>query len=409
MSQKDLALKIAMRRHFWRVGYSTRINVPLRAYVSPAPRASKYEEYTDLDVLGIAVGRDVRLERVIADCKTSDRGSTERMFWLKGVSYFFQSDTAYLVRQDTVTRAARQLAGRLNLSVVTASDFRLLEDYHPGDPHIDWGTVDSLLAESVVAKDDALTKGAAKKLQRAFEYCHYDFWGYEPYRNIFQLVAHLHDVAGFMKTNNRTDFALFADCVWLYAVAISFAVEYVRRAHLSETEETLQEYVFGGQLGLREKKRVFAELSRLYEDGRPSVTMLPSYFPMVLELVTRFSRRPNSINDILRYGELIRLGVVAGSRPNLPLVFGKSYDEIAAKLLGDVAGALVTFAGLDKDFRSVYRNLLSNETTATPAAVEDTAVSSLEISDESSSREGNPEVPSHHGGDDSEPLRLIDP
>src|SRR3982074_234487 len=98
MSELDLDLKLAARRLAWSQGFATRMNVPLRAYVEKRVGRSGFQEYTDLDVLAIAVSGSGRVESQIFDCKTSRRNTTERTFWLRGVADFFGASDAWMLR-----------------------------------------------------------------------------------------------------------------------------------------------------------------------------------------------------------------------------------------------------------------------------------------------------------------------
>jgi hypothetical protein len=138
VSEKDLHLKVVSRRLLWRMGYSTRVDVPLRAYVpDPTRRGTRYESYTDLDVLGISIVPGFAVRTVIADCKTTQRGSTERMFWIRGVGDFFAADDAWMVRTGGVAAAARQLSARLGISVLEPTDLLKLESFYPSDLNLD--------------------------------------------------------------------------------------------------------------------------------------------------------------------------------------------------------------------------------------------------------------------------------
>lgn len=361
MTQRDMPLKIAMRKHLWRTGYSTRVNVPMRAYTSTSASAQqqRFEEFTDLDVLGVAVGRDVRLERVIGDCKTSDRGSTERMFWVRGVADFFDADTAYLVREHDATAAAKQLAGRLGISIVTASDFALLDEYHALDPSLDWQSISTLLSAETLTKEEARLRSLDKKLNRLLDFIKYDYWVYEEFRNLIQVVAHLQEAARFLDYSNPVHLSLVIDCAWLFSVAVIGATARVRRAHLANLEGALREYIVGGQISLRERQIQQGALKKIVGVEKvDDVELFPPYFGMILELVNRFSRRPNTLNDILRYAELCRLSLVEKETFSLRDAFGSTYDPVAAKLLADVASGLTSAAALDTRFRASLRHLV---------------------------------------------------
>lgn len=352
--QQDLPLKVQMRRLLWRIGYSARINIPLRAYVRPqAGKSSDFEEYTDLDVLGVAVGRDVRVETVIADCKTTEKRSTERMFWLKGVAHFFESDTAYLVRQTEPTRAARQLANRLKISIVTSADFQALEEYHPLDERINWKTIESFFTLKFATRSSAFNNGLDKRLAKLVEYCKFDFWGYEQYRNLTQIGAHLRECAPQLNVDNPVHVALVLDCAWLFVLTLCYGLEYVRRSHIADIKQSLSEYVFGGQLGLREKESIAGQMRRLGAamDQPLDLDIYPPGFDLIVELITRLSRRPNSVNNVLRYAELAHCAAVERTALDMSVVFNELFDELALKLFGDVLAALVNIGKLDVRFR----------------------------------------------------------
>lgn len=68
----------------------------------------------------------------------------------------------------------------------------------------------------------------------------------------------------------------------------------------------LQQYLFGGQVGLQEKKRLAAMLARLGPHGASADgvgELLPAWYPQLRELLVRHLRRPAVINDELRYAE----------------------------------------------------------------------------------------------------------
>jgi hypothetical protein len=364
VTEKDLTLKTESRRLLWRMGFTTRVNVGMRAYVPPTKSRSRggIEEYTDLDVLGIALGPDFRLESVIADCKSSARRSTERMFWLRGLADFFGADNAYLVRASEVTAAARQLAGRLELAIVTPPDLRALEEAHPFPDDAFESATAFLFDDARVSSYQASVANLPRTLRPLLEYCKFDFWVYEPHRNVQQVVAHLIDARRRLDFKDRLHLALFFDAVWLATLSIARCVQHVRRAHLVDIDTSLQEYLFGGQLGLREKQLVadtFRKLAGRAEGAADGV--LPSYYAELLELTTRFARRPSAMMTCLRYAEWLSEAFIARQATPIALAFRHHFDPLAGKLLGDVAAFLARAAGLDQGFATVARELLAAE------------------------------------------------
>ncbi|WJK33173.1 hypothetical protein [Solwaraspora sp. WMMA2065] len=369
MTEHDLGLKITSRRLLWRMGFSTRVDVPLRAYIpANTGRATpRFESFTDLDVLGIVISPGFALRSVISDCKTSQRGSTERMFWVRGVSDFFSADDAWMVRAGGVTAASRQLAARLGISVLEPGDLARLEEFHPTTLELTTGPLSILFDQRLVEASLKAFTRMDKKLDKLAEYRQFDYWVYEEHRNLLQVVAHLEQVARALDPKHPVHRALFLDCSWLYTLSLAHAARNVRAVHVTDIDTALQQYLFGGQMALQEKKRLAEILQRLAPKQTViggSDGVLPPWYPQLLDLLTRHLRRPNSISDELRYAEWAAEAQLAKVTPTVADAFGEGFDPLAAKLLADVCGFLVTVSRLDAGFRSFARQVL-----AQPSAV----------------------------------------
>jgi hypothetical protein len=118
-----------MRRAFWAMGGSSRIDVKLSALVPPHTKnKAGVEEWTDLDVVGVQYVPLMGLVFVVADCKTQRQRATEQVFWLKGVADLFRAQNAYLVRDADLPPAARQLSLRLGVAAMGSADRRVSLD-----------------------------------------------------------------------------------------------------------------------------------------------------------------------------------------------------------------------------------------------------------------------------------------
>lgn len=361
MTELDLGLKVATRRLFWRLGFSTRIDVPLRAFVpgGTAERERSPESFTDLDVLGITITPGFRLRSAIADCKSGKSAkASERLFWLRGVADFFDADDGWVVLGHSPSDSSRQLSSRLGMSVMTGEDISTLEGLHPTSLPIDTAAVARLFDHDRVAHYLGAFGSLSGKLKPLLEYRQFDFFVYEPHRNPMQLVAHLGESSAHLDARNPLHVAVFVDMAWLYLVTVTRIVEHIRSSHLSDPDVGIQEYLFGGQLGLREKRQMAKLLEEVAPEGVERPDHLPVYYAQLRELVVRVMRRPDHILNALRYAEVATAGLADGVRVRLRSVFGDTYDEIAAKLLNDVCGFLVVAADLDTDFRSQAQRLL---------------------------------------------------
>lgn len=366
MSEKDLRLKAASRRLMWQMGFSTKVDVPLRAFI-PSQSGSKrsrakppHESFTDLDVLGIQISPDLRLQSAIVDCKTSTKGSTERMFWIRGVADFFTADDAYMVRSGDVTAASRQLAARLGVAVLTPDDLTALAGHYM-DQLPTPSSIDFLFDASAIAAYRQALTGLDRRLRPLREYQEFDFWVYEEHRNLQQMVAHIRSAAKQLDPEHPGHQALFFESAWLYALSVARAAHHVRRTHVTDVDTSLREYLFGGQLGLREKQHLAKVLRAAAgkEETDPNEGVFPPYFLALLELASRFLRRPARASTVLKYAEWAAEAQIARQKASAAEVFGDTFDDLAAKLLADVCGFLVTTSGLDPKFRTHARALLA--------------------------------------------------
>ena len=366
MTELDLGLKVGARRLFWAMGLSTRLDVQLRGFSPPpAPgkgRARAPESFTDLDVLGVSVADGYNVRTSIADCKTSAKESTSRMFWVSGVAALFGADHAYLVREHDVTDAARQLSTRLGVTVLTADDLGRTQAFY-GDalPAAD-GPLGLLFDRAHAAAHLAAFNALDRKLKPLLDFREFDFWVIDQHRAPVQLVAHLTAAKMRLDPRDPAHAALFLDLSWLCLLSMIRVTEHVRSAYLSDPDRGLQEYLFGGAPGLREKQETARLLQSLAPPDTGPLDHLPAYYPQLRELAVRLLRRPRQMQSALRYLEVASALSAAKRAEPLEGVFGPpAFDALAAKLAADVCGFLVAAADLDGGFRLRARGYLLDE------------------------------------------------
>lgn len=364
MSEKDIELKALGRRLLWRMGFSTRVDVQMRSYVPVRSRGSRagYESYTDLDVLGVAFSPGFQSQRVIIDCKTTKGGSTERMFWLRGLADFFEADMAYMLRSRAVTDSARQLASRLGLGALMPADVQELEGLHRIPLDLAQGPLAELFIPARISDHLQRVSNADQNLAPLTEYINFDYWVYDSYRNLTQMVAHLSDVRRHLNPENPRHLGVLFDCIWLYLVTCAKAIEYIRVTHVSEVDLNLQAYLFGGQIGLREKQQLADRMKAIVGEGG----ILPEWYPGLLELVGRLIKNPTLFPGALRYAEWLNYSLVGGNPISVRAAFGGTANPTAAKLVADVAGFLVAASGLKPSFRQAARAFVIDDFLSEP-------------------------------------------
>ncbi|MDQ1059735.1 hypothetical protein QFZ23_003636 [Arthrobacter globiformis] len=367
MSELDLGLKVGTRRLFWDMGLSTRLDVELRGHKAANQRGGA-QSFTDLDVLGISISPDVRLTTLIADCKTSRRDSTSRMFWVKGVADFFGADHAYLVREHEVTDAARQLSARLGIGILTSPELERLQTIHDPSPNSDSAGLAVLFDRRAVANHLSAFNGLNSKLNHLLDFSQFDYWVNASHRNPTQLAAHMSKASKLLNPGDPAHRAVVLDLCWLYLLSLTRITGYVRGGFLGDPDRAVQEYLFGGPSGLEEKRVTAALLNRARPAGTQEMGHLPSYYRPMLELVTRLLKRPQHLQASLRYIEVATAFATAADVGPVPQALKQgTFDPIAAKLAADVCGFITDICGLDPKFRfHARRTLLGEEPSAAP-------------------------------------------
>lgn len=173
------------------MGYTTRIDVQLRSVGGVATasagsprRSAGAESFTDLDVLGLTISGGYRVESAIVDCKTTAKGSTGRMFWVRGVADLFAADAAYMLRETDVSHAARQLANRLHITALNSKELAQAEAFHPSDLPLNSGPVSWLFDRDKTQKVLHAFSGLDGRLRELRDYREFDYWVGEEYRSL---------------------------------------------------------------------------------------------------------------------------------------------------------------------------------------------------------------------------------
>lgn len=376
VTELDLGLKAASRRLLWRLGYSTKVDVPLRA-VSARERGrtgSAPESFTDLDVLGLAVAPDSSVRSSIVDCKTGGSSAIARMFWLRGLVEFFEADRAYMVRERPISKDARQLALKLKLTALTEEEVGSLEGLHQTDLPLVQAPLSNLFDPEYIARVMSRLTNQDKKLQPLLDYRQFDYWVGPEHQNLIQMVDLLTDSAKVLDGASPTHTGIVLDCAWLYVVSGAHALRQLRSVHISDLNYGLSEYLAGGPGQLAQKREVAAILDQLKDarqiPSKVTISVNPRFFAPLLELLIRLLRRGDLLTDVLRILEYQSFASVGGDRVGAEVVFGARYNKVAAKLAADVVDYLVNAAGLDSRFKDVSRELLlgtpSKSTEASP-------------------------------------------
>lgn len=366
MSELDLGQKVAAREMLWRMGYSTRIDVVLRAVELAHGAGTKKgapESFTDLDVLGVAVTPSGEVQTCIVDCKTGNSSIIGRMFWVRGLVELFGAHAAYMVRDKPISADARQLAGKLGVTALNETEVGDLAALLQTNLPVDAAPLNQLFDRSAVEKTMNRFTGLDKKLKPLMDYRQFTYWVYPAHEPLIGLVDALLEAKSVLQSGNPVHMGLFLDCAWLYLLSLARCVGELRAAHVSDLKGGLSQYLAAGGFQLKQKREI-AHLLEELRDARNipstvSISVDPRFFTPLLELVTRLLRRGQILNDALRLLEFQSASVLTAHRQLARDAFAGAYDATAAKLALDVVEFLVQAADLPAGFANVARDVLT--------------------------------------------------
>jgi hypothetical protein len=346
------------------MGAATRIDVKLSAIV-PRTRSrtrAPYEEWTDLDVLGVEYSPLSGLAFTVADCKTLKGRVAERVFWLRGVADLFGARSAFLVRDEEIASAARQLALRLGIAAVDPTDRAALVE-QAGEALLP--AAGSFLAAEQLQRwmiATTQTPDTAKALQR---YRRAYYWTLPRRRNLTQLPAYLQAASRLLRPDQQWCLLLVLDLAWLYLVALLGAVEDVVRLQFADGRGSLAQIVTGSEFEFREKERLAARIKELIAELAPErvdrvskFPVLPDYFDQLSDLTSRLLRRRDLGVGALRALEFVGVETISGRGVSWTEAF-PDRDLVEAKLASDVIRFLAKAAGLDPVFVTHFDELIA--------------------------------------------------
>lgn len=365
MSELDFQQKLDMRRAFWAMGASTRVDVKLSALVTPSAKSrTGAEEWTDLDVLGVQYVPLVGLVLALADCKTSRARVTERVFWLRGVADLFAARNAYLSRQGGIPPAARQLARRLGVVALDSDDRRLFLE-QTGTARLP--SSGSFLEGPSLRRWDALLLGAPDRIEKLRRYRRSFYWVFTAQRNLVQLPGYLHEVARDFDPHQRWAQALVTDLAWLYLVTVVQALDELTHLHLSELAQSLQQVMVGGELELRERQallKALAEYTGKPGGSKSNFAVVPPWFDDLADLTARVSRRRSHATQALRILEFTGVETIANHGVAWAQAFPAS-DLLDAKLASDTIRFLTKATGISPLFVNSFDDAVAGQQGAT--------------------------------------------
>lgn len=348
-----------MRKAFWALGASTRLEVKLSALVPLASARSRAgaEEWTDLDVLAVEYVPIGGLATAVADCKTTKYGATERVFWLRGVADLFGARAAYMTKDVDLPPGTRQLALQLGISVMDRLD-RAEFLKQAGEARLP--QAGSFFDEATVRRWANIISTEPNGTSALQRYRRALYWVFPKHRNLTQLPLYIRDGREHLRPTDRWAQAMVVDLAWLYLLAVLYAVDETTKLHIGQLNPALRQVVVGGEHEVREKEQLKVQIRKLVEHFEPNPSrrppepdLVPAFFDDLVDLSARVSRRRQHATEALRVLEFTGVETILGRgvswRDACP-----SSDTYAVKLASDTVRFLCRAAALDMKFLEVF-------------------------------------------------------
>lgn len=366
----DWGQKVAVRRALRATGAGTRLNV-LLANISDDHASITPSSYTDLDVLGIHVTPDLRLQHTLAYCTTSNIG-TDRVLWLRGLRDEFHGASALLVASD-IPRSARELATRSHIVPLTEPDLELW--VRTQVVRVDDA---SLAFEAMLDPALARYHVALRTLPRAFDqliaFRDYLFLQFGPARALQLAIGYLRSAQGHWRPKDPVHVALLLDITQLYVLALISCARHTLESGIAREQEGVEDFIGGGVLGRREKQQFARLLSDLLDElerggvqitpgMRETIRPLPAYTKDLAVITRQLLDAPEIAQHLPWYIETLQLAALM----KMEDVAGKLVDaggaemsvERTLRLSREILSFLVHHAQLDRGFLDYFDRLLA--------------------------------------------------
>lgn len=325
---KDLGLKLRMRRILWVQGFYCPVEVDLSSYDYDQRQLTR-QSLTDIDVLALRFDPDLRLQTALVDCKSGSESEPSRIFWLRGVMDFFRAEQGFLAKKKLHAHA-RALAPRLGIRAFDEDDLSQLEQILRTErapatlvDQTRHAQMEDLWGIDVVPGG----KPTARQLRvkGVIHYLQYLYWMVDEYRNVQTVIERFATIAHDLDpTSKRDKYLAHVGLQRLSLSVLRLAGEVIGR-HVRDIPKQVRGYLFGGPLLLREREELLAAVEKIRIDaklGSDPITLEPPYYDELVEIVNKLVQYAPDAAQILRLEEAVLLGRVFGAQDDLTALLG---------------------------------------------------------------------------------------
>lgn len=299
--EADLELKLSAMRMLEFMGYFVRRNV----LVEPAgtgPRRRE-QQFTDTDVLGVAISPTYRLSFFVVDCKSgTSAGTPERLLWLSGLSRYWSADEGWFVRTSVDSSKYADLADRLGVYVTSLPQIRALEELGAetqADPA-------SGLNLAYLAKEDEALKFLQSDHPDMHNYMRIRYWQDPPHRQVLLTLRVLEDTGKSSALMPWLKAFWTSSCIGQLALSLCSVARDALPLNEGARPDAITDLLMGGKAGRAERVNqlqafhdfMAKEIKERYGATYPVskndfvAQLIPSYTSHLVDLVERLVKDP---------------------------------------------------------------------------------------------------------------------
>jgi hypothetical protein len=373
-ADKDNSGKILLGKILWNMGYSTRFNVKISGFETGQPSGF---ELTDIDVFGIKVLEEYRLEHALADCSTQKLSPINRALRLRGLLDLMNGSYGYICLEREAPASHKEIAHRLNITLLTPEHFEELEKRFRGRRR---ASETLFLAQY----HEVLEKGISelpKPFETLLEFRKSVYWITPHFRSLQQLIGLTRDVSSKLDPRQKFHRALGWDLAGLLAISTLHVCSQLFHTLPKSYAESLRAYLHGDYFSQRAREQLLTSMKEIFRHAAQSdmfaskgiekalgrLSLDPPYFNELLELVLRFNNRIEAARDLPRYFQLI-VSQALTSKPESPeTILGPEYSEYTMKFVDDLRLFFQKSAELPKGLLALPTEVAEEKERRAPA------------------------------------------
>lgn len=245
---KDTHQKDLVCRHFAAQNYYVQPEVPV-FHTGGIHGRKKF--ITDVDVLALRAGSDLRWELVLADCKTlKGQSPANRVLWLRGLIEHFSASSGIIIlqRKQSIESDHKLFAASLRINLIDEDEF---ERYDRAIIYPEGSAGYPISIESI--NELRLTHDRYRKLRDFCEYIYGFVWNEDNrFEMLRKVIGEAQAISQEIDPEKKEHLALVLDAAGVFAIGLAECVgtifnQYLQPDTLNKLDDALKVVIWGGR------------------------------------------------------------------------------------------------------------------------------------------------------------------